>query len=125
MSTSPAYKASGIINLKLAAATGPFIRVTINSSGEAAIASGSVKGIGTTMSGGATGDRVPVRLYADPGTHVGKATGAMATIGSTVYATANGEVDDAGTVILGMQLTAAAAAGDLVEYFPTSANGVT
>jgi hypothetical protein len=124
MSTSAPYKAGGIITLKLAAATGPFIRVKIDGNGEAAICSGTEKGIGITMSGGALGDRVSVRLYADPGSHVAKATTAMATLGASVYATANGEVDDAGTVILGVLLKTAAAAGDLIEFLPTAANGV-
>lgn len=113
MSTAQ-YNVDGIRTMKLAAATTQHIRVTIDSAGDAAIAADTVRGIGTTLAAGATGDRVAIRLFTAPGTHCMKAAAAIVR-GAPVFAAANGMVDDTGTVPMGESFNTAAALNDLVE----------
>jgi hypothetical protein len=65
---------------------------------------------------------IPVRLKSAQGTMICTAAGAFSA-GAAVYGRAAGKVDDiaSGAIRVGIALTAAAAAGDLVEVVPDGA----
>lgn len=118
---TPSCVCGGSISLVLAAATGPHIRVKLNSSGQAAIAGLADRGIGVTENGGASGDRVSVRLFTDPGSFHGVSSEAI-TAGADVYSVASGKVSVTSTsaVKIGQARTAASAADEWFEFIPIS-----
>lgn len=115
---SIAYTAGPNISLAPAATTSQFIRVNINSSGQAAIAAIGVLGVGITQDYGTTSDRVAVRLFTASGTQIGTASEAIA-VGDTIYTAANGKfskTSGGGAIAAGIAKTAASADGDQFEF---------
>lgn len=95
-------------------ALGQYVRVKL-SAGEVVKASDTDKDwIGVTVNSCADGDAVTVWLRSAEGTIQAKAAGTFA-VGAPLYAAANGLVDDSGTVVVGIALSAATAANDFVE----------
>lgn len=101
-------------------AIGQYLRV--KTPGALALAGASDVAIGTAEeSAFASGDVIAVRLANAQGTRKMVAAGAISA-GSVVYAAADGQVDDTGTVIQGRALEAATNAGDIIEVMPLGAN---
>jgi hypothetical protein len=69
----------------------------------------------------ASGDKIAVTLCSAQGTMKMVAAGTFAA-GVGLYAAAAGEVDDSGTVLIGLSLEAATAIGDIVEVIPVTSN---
>ena len=101
-----------------------YARVKINSSRQLLEADVDDKGIGTALTGGASGDSVTVKLWSAPGTHKMIANGAF-SLNDVLYTSDEGEVDDdpALGVAVGRALEAATAAGDIVEVMPLAGEG--
>jgi hypothetical protein len=108
------------LSLVAAAATNAFLRVSINASGQAAIAGIAVLGVGTAINGAALGANCPVALFNNGQTHIGQATEAIA-VGDTVYTAAAGQYSKTaggGAIVAGIARTAAGAANDQFEFVP-------
>ena len=89
--------------------------VKLESTGKVALAASGDASIGHAMrSAAADGDEIAVRLHAAPSQEA-IASGAV-TVGAAVFQGANGEVATTGTVALGIAITAAAAADELIVY---------
>lgn len=95
------------------------IRVKLNSSGEAAIASNDAVAIGFAEHDVASAGTLSVRLASAPGTYFGMADTAI-TRGDPVYPAANGKIS--GTVVsgvvIGYAFEAATADRDVIEVIP-------
>jgi hypothetical protein len=102
--------------VRAAAAASAFRRVTINSSGQAAIADNTVKGVGILQRDVSADafDSAAVRTWG-AGTHRIVATAAPITPGNIVYAAAGGLVAPTGTVVVGMAITGTTVNGTLIE----------
>lgn len=102
-----------------AEAIGAYVRVKLNSSGQAAIAGVNEAGVGHTERACASGDVVAVRMHNHSGTRKMVAGGAI-VLGAQVLNGASGRVDDAtsGGPVCGVALEAAANAGDIIEVAP-------
>lgn len=109
---------TGLITGVAAAATPMFARVKF-SSGTWAIAGDSDvdDGIAERPAFNAN-EKIAIRINNAPGTRKMIAAGSF-TVGATLYAAANGKVDDSGTIVIGKALEAASADGDIVEVLPT------
>lgn len=108
------------LSLVTAASTNASLRITINSSGQAAIAGIAVLGVGTSLNGAASGENVAVALFHNGETHIGQATEAIA-VGDTVYTAASGQyskTSGGGAIVAGIAKTAAGAANDQFEFVP-------
>lgn len=105
-----------------AASTNPFLRMKINSSGEAAIAGAGEDDVGVAASGYSAAEYGTVRLRKSSGTTVMIASGAI-SVGASVYPAASGKVS--ATKIgrrRGICLTAASADGDQIEVLEVEDN---
>lgn len=103
---------------QVSAALGQDLLVRLSAGKLALCAAASTDCLGTTLRETFAADKhVAIRPLQDDGTHRGIAAGVIA-VGAIVYQAANGQIDDAGTVIRGIALTAATAAGDVVVYMP-------
>jgi hypothetical protein len=99
-----------------------FLRVKIDSNGEAAAAGAADKAIGVTWQGEAADASNTIR-FLQAGTSVMTAAGAI-SVGDRVYAAASGKVAATGTVFEGIALSAATADGDRITVLPDAAMGV-
>ena len=108
-----ATQTDSIRSLTTAAAISAFQRITINSSGQAALATNDDLAIGVLQADAASGDVGAVRLFHP--TFQMQAAGAI-TAGSQVYPTTGGQISGSavGTQI-GLALEAATAARDIIE----------
>ena len=100
-----------------------YLRVLINSSGSAVVASNTARGNGVTWADNNGDGSIPdvnVRLNTAPGTCIGVLTAAPSTVGDILYAGTLGTVSPTGTVIVGINqnvLTIGQTSnGALVEY---------
>jgi hypothetical protein len=100
-------------------ALGAFPRVKL-SSGTIVYADSEEAAIGVTQAAIASGAEGAVKLIAGGvGTYKVKAAGAI-TANASVYAADDGEIDGAGTTVMGTALEAATADGDIIECMLTS-----
>jgi hypothetical protein len=115
---------SGLKAFQAAEDIGAYVRVKLDSSGYIAIAGDDDGWIGTTEAEGDSGHFITVRLRNVPGTRKMVAGGAITAL-NRVYGAASGRVDDLATggFGVGLALTAAAAAGEIVEVLTDSAAG--
>lgn len=91
-------------------------RVTINSSGQAALAGASVIGVGVAQADVASGSLVTVKLFNDNGTFQLVVASSSVAAGAMLYAAANGQVTTtSNSYPIGMALEAGAEAGALIE----------
>lgn len=96
-----------------ASAISAYSLITVNSSGQAALATTNDLHVGVAQADVASGDQTPVRLYTP--TFLMKAAGAI-TAGSQVYPAASGKIS--GSAVgsnIGMACEAATASGDVIE----------
>lgn len=110
------------ITLTAGATLNPYVRVKINSSGEAVAAGLTDTAVGYLTHRGATsGEPCTVRVINAP-SHAAVAAGAFA-VGALLYSAADGEVDDAdggSAVIVGYALDASGADQDVVRILPSA-----
>lgn len=108
---------SGFISIVAGAVRGANLRV-YNSSGTWTTADATHGGVGVQIQPSlATTDIVILKAISAPGTVKMVASGVIA-IGATVYAAADGEIADSGTIIEGIALEAAGADQDVIEVLP-------
>lgn len=120
VNASPGFSVGPTISLTTAEAISEYVRVTINSSGLAAIAGAGDAGIGYAMGYKASGAVLGIRLHSAEGTQPMIAAGAI-TRGAIVYASASGKCDDAqGGTILGIAAEAASADGNCINVIKTA-----
>lgn len=101
-----------------AVAIGAGKRVTVNASGQIAVAGAAVAAIGVTIEAVAASGIGVVKLFSAPGTFLICANGAV-TAGAQLFPTAGGNIDDAGTTAIPyVALEAATAANDIIECAP-------
>ena len=102
--------------LRAAAAASAFRRVTVNASGQAAVADNTVKGVGVLQRdvSAETWDSSAVRTWG-AGTHCIAVAAAPITAGDLAYAAAGGLVAPTGTVIVGRCLTGTTVNGTIIE----------
>lgn len=97
------------------AALAAYRRVRLSAGVLAYAGASDVDSVGvTTRETFASGETVAVDLHSKAGTVEVEAAGAF-SVGATLYAAANGRVDDSGTVIVGIALAAASGAGSVIE----------
>lgn len=108
-----ATQVSSVRGFVAAAALSAYSRITVNSSGQAALATNTNLDVGVLQEDVASGDTGAVRLY-KPSFQF-KAAGAI-TAGSQVYPTTSGQISGSavGTNI-GLAIDAATAANDIIE----------
>lgn len=120
MASSPHLQDGDRCTFMAGATMGAHLRVKTDSSNHVVLAGVTDHAVGYIDERGATnGEYCGVRLNNAP-THAGVAAGALA-VGALLYAAASGKVNDvdAGSaVIVGIAKTAAAADGDVIEFFP-------
>jgi hypothetical protein len=108
---------SGFISVVAGAVRGANLRV-YNSSGTWTTADATHGGVGVQQQPSvATTDIVTLKAISAPGTVKMVASGVIA-VGATVYAAADGEIADSGTIIEGIALEAAGADQDVIEVIP-------
>jgi hypothetical protein len=108
---STGFKAFTATAVEIAA----YVRVVLGSGGTISVAGAADIGIGVTTAVIAASGTGTVKLFSAPGTFMMKANAAV-VIGATLYATADGEVDDTGTYKLNMiSLETAGAGNDIIE----------
>lgn len=95
------------------------LRVSIDSSGEAALAGADTKSVGVTWQGESADARNAVRFNHNAGLQVMTASEAI-TVGDKVYAAASGKVATTGTILEGVAVTAADGDGSLVSVIPAA-----
>jgi hypothetical protein len=119
-----AVQNSGLKAFEAAEDIGAYVRVKIDSSGEAAIAGVNDEWVGTTEHEVDSGHFVTVRMRNVAGTRKMVAGGAITAL-NRVYGAASGRVDDLATggPGIGQALTAAAIAGEIVEVLPDPSIG--
>lgn len=102
--------------LRAAAAASAFRRVTINSSGQSAVADNTVKGVGVLQRdvSAESFDSAVIRTWG-AGTHAIAVTGAPITAGDLAYAAAGGLIAATGTVIVGRAITGTTVNGTIIE----------
>lgn len=111
------YNNSGVRNFDAAEAIPRHRLVKYGSAGTITLADLGEDAIGVSEAEAfASGENIGVRLINKAGTVALEANGAFA-VNAVIYGTANGRVDDVATsaVKIGRALTAATAAGDIVE----------
>ncbi|HRI52468.1 MAG TPA: DUF2190 family protein [Pseudomonadota bacterium] len=115
-----AHNPGPCISFVAAADTALGLRVTINSSGQAAIAGIAARGIGHADSGIDSGVSGPIRLTNTGGELVGIASEAIA-VGDTVLTAASGKCSKTtggGALEIGICTFAAGTNGDQFKYIP-------
>jgi hypothetical protein len=102
--------------LRAAAAASAFRRVTVNASGQSAVADNTVKGVGVLQRdvSAETWDAATIRTWG-AGTHAVAVTGAPITAGDLAYAAAGGLVAATGTVIVGRCITGTTVNSTIIE----------
>jgi hypothetical protein len=102
--------------LRAAAAASAFRRASINSSGQAAVADNTVKGVGVLQRdvSAESFDSATIRTWG-AGTHAIAGTAGPITTGDLVYAAAGGLVAPTGTVIVGRAVTGIMVNGTILE----------
>ena len=110
------YNDTGYGTVTLTGTVAKYQRVTFGG----VVAGVDEQDIGTAMEAGVSGQAIRISLYSKQGTHKAIATGIIAA-GAPVYCAAAGRVDDeTGALLRGYAVTAAGAAGDVIEILPAS-----
>lgn len=96
-------------------------RITLHTDGTYIVAGTALAGEAVLDEPGTTGEIKRAKLRKSEGTQLGIASEAITVGAGPLYAEANGDVGLSGSVIVGSKAkTAAAAPGDVFEYFPAN-----
>jgi hypothetical protein len=112
------FNVSGVITKLADEAISAYQRVKLTATG-VAVAGSEEFAIGFAQANAALGENVAVKLVNSQGTFKAIASEAI-TIGATLYASADGKVDTAGTTARFVALEAASADNAILEVVPTS-----